>query len=113
MDSSVGGTYGQQESAAYNGHFGCERYRPLFIFNQNGDVERALLHNGNVASADNWRSVLEPVIARHRPGRSTSTSGAMRHSPSPSCTSCSKPRAIVTPYDSKPIPFSNATSGTR
>jgi len=29
-------------------------------------VERALLRNGNVASVDNWRSVLEPVIARCR-----------------------------------------------
>ena len=31
-----------------------------------GDVERALLHNGNVANADDWRSALEPVIERYR-----------------------------------------------
>ncbi len=31
-----------------------------------GDVERALLHNGDVASADDWRSALEPVIERYR-----------------------------------------------
>ncbi len=31
-----------------------------------GDVERALLHNGNIASADDWRSALEPVIERYR-----------------------------------------------
>ena len=56
MDSSVSETYGQQEGSADNGHFGCECYHPLFIFNQDGDVERALLRPGNVASADAWRS---------------------------------------------------------
>ena len=66
MDSSVSETYGQQEGTAYNGHFGCECYHPLFLFNQDGDVELALLRNGNVASADDWRTVLEPVIARYR-----------------------------------------------
>ncbi len=64
MDSSVSETYGQQEGSMYNGHFACECYHPLFIFNQDGDVERALLRNGNVASADDWRSVLEPVLER-------------------------------------------------
>jgi len=29
-------------------------------------MERALLRNGNVHSADDWQSVLEPVIARYR-----------------------------------------------
>ncbi len=67
MDSSVSPTYGQQEGTAYNGHFGCECYHPLFVFNQDGDVEWAQLRPGNVASADDWRSVLEPVIARYRP----------------------------------------------
>tara|TARA_B110000495_G_scaffold170897_1_gene158870 strand:+ start:139 stop:1485 length:1347 start_codon:yes stop_codon:yes gene_type:complete len=66
MDSSVSETYGKQEGTAYNGHFGCECYHPLFVFNQDGDVERALLRNGNVASANDWRSVLEPVIERYR-----------------------------------------------
>ena len=66
MDSSVSPTYGQQEGTAYNGHFGCECYHPLFLFNQDGDIERALLRRGNVASADDWRAVLEPVIERYR-----------------------------------------------
>lgn len=66
LDSSVSETYGDQEGSAYNGHFECECYHPLFCFNQFGDVERALLRNGNVASADDWRSVLEPIIARYR-----------------------------------------------
>ena len=66
MDSSVSETYGNQEGSAYNGYFACECYHPLFCFNQFGDVERALLRNGNVHSAEDWRSVLEPVVARYR-----------------------------------------------
>ena len=66
MDSSVSETYGQQEGTAYNGHFGCDCYHPLFVFNQDGDVESAKLRPGNVASADDWRSVLEPAIERYR-----------------------------------------------
>ena len=66
LDSSVSETHGQQEGSAYNGYFECNCYHPLFCFNQDGDLERALLRNGNVASADDWRSVLEPVVARYR-----------------------------------------------
>jgi hypothetical protein len=71
LDSSVSETYGQQEGSAYNGYFECTCYHPLFCFNQDGDLERALLRNGNVASADDWRSVLEPVVSRYRqrPGK--------------------------------------------
>jgi hypothetical protein len=66
MDSSVSETHGHQEGSAYNGHFECTCYHPLFCFNQDGDLERALLRNGNVHSADDWRSVLEPVVTRYR-----------------------------------------------
>src|SRR5438874_7063596 len=66
MDSSKSPTYGEQEGSAYNGHFGCTCYHPLFVFNQLGDVERCALRPGNVHSADGWRVVLEPVIARYR-----------------------------------------------
>jgi Transposase DDE domain group 1 len=66
MDSSESPTYGEQEGSAYNGHFGCTCYHPLFVFNQLGDVERCALRPGNVHSADGWRGVLEPVIARYR-----------------------------------------------
>jgi hypothetical protein len=66
MDSSVSPTYGGQEGTAYNGHFGCDCYHPLFVFNQDGDVEYAKLRPGNVASADDWQSVLGPVIERYR-----------------------------------------------
>jgi len=69
MDSSVSETYGQQEGSEYNGHFECTCYHPLFCFNQFGDLERTLLRNGNVHSADNWRVVLEPIVARYRGDR--------------------------------------------
>jgi len=66
MDSSVSETYGEQEGSAYNGHFGCTCYHPLFLFNQFGDLEYAMLRRGNKASAKYWRRVLLPVIERHR-----------------------------------------------
>jgi hypothetical protein len=66
MDSSESPTYGEQEGGAYNGHFGCTCYHPLFVFNQLGDVERCALRSGNVHSADGWRAVLEPVVIRYR-----------------------------------------------
>ena len=66
MDSSVSPTHGDQEGSAYNGHFGCTCYHPLFCFNQFGDLERSLLRPGNVHSAEDWRVVMEPVVARYR-----------------------------------------------
>ncbi|MDP7305401.1 MAG: IS1380 family transposase [Pirellulaceae bacterium] len=66
MDSSVSETYGKQEATAYNGHFECTCYHPLFVFNQFGDLERAMLRRGNHASAKFWRRVLLPVIERYR-----------------------------------------------
>jgi Transposase DDE domain group 1 len=66
MDSSVSPTHGDQEGTAYNGHFACTCYHPLFVFNQFGDLERSALRPGNVHSADGWKNVLEPVVARYR-----------------------------------------------
>src|SRR5512142_2642637 len=66
MDSSVSATYGQQQGTAYNGHFGCTCYHPLFVFNQFGDLGRVMLRRGNRHSAKFWRRVLLPVIARYR-----------------------------------------------
>ncbi len=65
MDSSVSPTHGDQEGAAWNGHFDCTCYHPLFLFNQFGMLERCALRHGNVHSADGWRDVLDPVIARY------------------------------------------------
>jgi Transposase DDE domain group 1 len=66
MDSSENPTYGEHEGSTYNGHFGCTCYHLLFVFNQLGDLERRALRSGNVHSAEGWRAVLEPVIARYR-----------------------------------------------
>jgi hypothetical protein len=66
MGSSVSPTFGEQEGTAYNGHFGCTCYHPLFVFNQFGDLERCALRPGNVHSAEGWRDLLEPVVARYR-----------------------------------------------
>ena len=66
MDSSESPTHGEQEGSVWNGHFGCTCYHPLFVFNQYGDLERCRLRPGNVHSAEDWRLVLEPVIARYR-----------------------------------------------
>ncbi len=66
MDSSVSPTHREQEGTAYNGHFACTCYHTLFVFNQIGDLERCALRPGNVHSADGWKDVLEPVVARYR-----------------------------------------------
>jgi len=93
MDSSVSPTHGAQEGTAWNGHFGCMCYHPLFVFNQFGHslppsrawkhalpgngtvhvymherVERCALRPGNVHGADDWQTVLKPVIARYAEG---------------------------------------------
>jgi hypothetical protein len=65
MDSSVSETHGEQEGSAFNGHFGCTCYHPLFCFNQFGDVEGVMLREGNVHSAKDWLSVLEPIVTRY------------------------------------------------
>jgi hypothetical protein len=65
MDSSVSPTHGAQEGTAWNGHFDCSCYHPLFVFNQFGHLERCKLRPGNVHSADDWEEVLKPVMARY------------------------------------------------
>ena len=65
MDSSESTVHGEQEGSAYNGHFGCTCFHPLFCFNQFGDCEGILLRSGNVHSADRWKEVLEPIVNRY------------------------------------------------
>ena len=66
MDSSVSETYGRRQGSAFNGHFGCTCYHPLFVFNQFGDLDRVMLRRGNHHGARFWRRLLLPVIARYR-----------------------------------------------
>ena len=63
MDSSASPVHGEQEASAYNGHFRCTCYHPLFCFNQFGDCEGAMLRPGNVHSADGWKEML-PLPSR-------------------------------------------------
>jgi hypothetical protein len=65
MDSSESPVHGEQEGSAYNGHFRCNCYHPLFCFNQYGDCEGAMLRSGNVHSADRWKDLLEPIVLRY------------------------------------------------
>ena len=64
MDSSESPVHGEQEGgASYNGHFGSTCYHPLFVFNQFGDCQGAMLRAGNVHSAHRWRDVLDPILS--------------------------------------------------
>ena len=65
MDSSESPVHGDQEGAAWNGHFQSKCLHPLFVFNQFGDLERCTLRPGNVHSADGWEGVLRPVLSRY------------------------------------------------
>ena len=65
MDSSASPVHGEQEASAYNGHFGCTCYHPLFCFNQFGDCEGSMLRPGKVHSANGWKELLEPIVARY------------------------------------------------
>jgi len=66
MDSSESPVHGAQEGSSYNGHYCSRCYHPLFVFNQFGDCEGAVLRPGNVHSSDGWRNLLEPIINRYK-----------------------------------------------
>jgi len=66
MDSSESPVHGNQEGSAWNGHFNSRCYHPLFVFNQFGDCEGAVLRPGNVHSADGWKDFLKPIVDRYK-----------------------------------------------
>ena len=103
MDSSESPTYGEQEGSAYNGHFGRTYYHPLFVFNQLGDVERCALRPGNVHSAEGWRAVLEPVMARYRGTVKRPYFRGDAAFANPEYTSSSKSKASATRSGCRPI----------
>src|ERR687892_1592876 len=65
IDSSESPVHGHREGAAYNGHFQCVCFHPLFCFNHFGDCEAAKLRPGNDHSADGWREFIEPIVQRY------------------------------------------------
>lgn len=95
IDSSVSPTHGEQEGTAYNGHFGCTCYHPLFVFNQPGDLERCALRPatctartaGVTCSTRWWRGIAV--------GRFSACCAAMRPLRCPTCTSTWRPRVQV------------------
>src|SRR6266536_3971710 len=93
MDSSVSPAYGDQQGTAYNGHFACTCYHPLFVFNQFGDLERCVLRPGNVHSAHGWKDEVEPVVARYRASSRAATSVPMPTSRTRRSTSSWGPKA--------------------
>ena len=57
MDSSVSPTHGDQEGTAYNGHFGCTCYHPLFLFNQFGDLRTDKVPSVPATSRQCWCAI--------------------------------------------------------
>ena len=81
MDSSVSPAHGDQEGTAYNGHFGCTCYHPLFVFNQFGvNGGGIMLHarrpGGPVAAAQNCATHGPLSVARR--GRRCTAWSSMR-----------------------------------
>ena len=54
MHTSENPAHGSRKHSAYNGHFESTCYRPLLLFNREGDCLAAKLRPGNVHSAENW-----------------------------------------------------------
>ncbi len=113
MDSSVSETYGHQEGTAYNGHFGCTCYHPLFLFNQFGDLERVLLRRGNHAQ----RQVLAAGAAAGdrplpRPEHPQVLPGRCRVRPPKLLPAAGSRRATATPSGSRPTPCWSGRSPT-
>ena len=116
MDSSESPVHGDQEGAAWNGHFRSKCLHPLFVFNQYGDLERCALRPGNVHSADGWEDVLKPVLARYsaeaRPSitrRRFRGRRGLRHAGD--CSICWRLRVGTMPSASKAIPSCTTRSG--
>ena len=81
MDSSVSPTHGDQEGSAYNGHFGCSCYHPLFVFNQFGDLERSSLRPGTSTAPTAGATFWNPSLSVTGNGTCAATSEGMRPSP--------------------------------
>jgi hypothetical protein len=65
MDSSESPVHGGQEGAIWNIHFQSKCLHSLFVFNQFSDLELCVLRPGSVHSADGWKELLSPVLARY------------------------------------------------
>lgn len=66
VDSFAYDAHGKQEWAAYNGHYRTECFHPLVAYADTGDLLGVRLRPGNVHTADEVRSFLEPMLPRLR-----------------------------------------------
>ena len=112
MDSSVSPVHGEQEGSAYNGHFSCTCFHPLFCFNQFGDCEGVLLRSGNVHSADRWKEVMDRLSRDTSTRRSENIFEVMPHSQSLRFIIIWRKTAICTPSDYLQIKYSTIRFGT-
>ena len=67
MDSSVSPTHRAQEGTAWNCHFGCMRYHPLFVFNQFGHMRMLSGKQGDIQMAEThqerlWRGFPKTLL---------------------------------------------------
>ena len=67
MDTTLLNTYGKQEGAAYNVHYGADGYHPILIFNSlTRDLIKAELRPGTQYCSKGTAEFLEPVLKNYR-----------------------------------------------
>ena len=111
MDSSVSPAYGDQEGTAYNGHFACTCYHPLFV-SISSAIWNALRF---VPATFIRRTVGRRRLSRSRPATEVSsnaaTSAPMPPSQTRRSTSSWRPKDSNTRSGCLPIRFSKRRSG--
>lgn len=66
LDSTHSDTYGHQESAAYNAHYGTVGFHPLVAFDGvTGDFLKAKLRPGNVYTSNGVVDFIQPLIEHY------------------------------------------------
>ncbi|MFB1051486.1 IS1380 family transposase [Paraliobacillus sp. JSM ZJ581] len=66
LDSTHSDTFGDQESVAYNTHYGTVGFHPLVAFDgMTGDFLKAKLRPGNVYTSNGVRDFVEPIIKHY------------------------------------------------
>jgi hypothetical protein len=66
LDSTHSDTYGNQESAAYNAHYGTVGFHPLVAFDGvTGDFLKAKLRPGNVYTSNGVVEFIQPLIEHY------------------------------------------------
>lgn len=66
LDSTHSDTFGKQEAAHYNAHYGTTGYHPLVAFDGlTGDFLKAELRSGNVYTSKGVKEFLEPILTHY------------------------------------------------